>query len=167
MTQETTDATRRGMMGAASLGLLVAGLTAGRAGAQGQSWTAAEQANVKIVNDFLAATKPKDMTQALTYMADDCVYRLTETSPPATGHEAIARTLAPYVDNAEKITFDISATFASGPIVINHRIDRFVSTVRPLSFEGVGVFFIKNGKIKEWTDFTIRAALANKFPGEA
>ena len=38
-------------------------------------------------------------------------------------------------------------TAAFGPIVINHRIDRFV-TARPLTWEGVGVFFVKDGKIQ-------------------
>jgi limonene-1,2-epoxide hydrolase len=41
-------------------------------------------------------------------------------------------------------------------MVINHRIDRFVSTTRPLTWEGVGVFFVKDGKIREWSDYTIR-----------
>jgi limonene-1,2-epoxide hydrolase len=54
------------------------------------------------------------------------------------------------------IEFKILDTFANGPIVINRRIDSFKSTTRPLTWEGVGVFFIKDGKIKEWSDYTIR-----------
>ena len=46
-------------------------------------------------------------------------------------------------------------TAAAGPIVINHRVDRFM-TSRPLTWEGVGVFFVKDGKIKEWSDYTIK-----------
>ena len=53
------------------------------------------------------------------------------------------------------VEFRVLETFASGPIVINHRIDRFDSP-NPLTWEGVGVFFIKDGKIKEWSDYTIR-----------
>ena len=41
-------------------------------------------------------------------------------------------------------------------MVVNHRVDRFVSTTRPLTWEGVGVFFVKDRKIKEWFDYTIR-----------
>jgi limonene-1,2-epoxide hydrolase len=55
-------------------------------------------------------------------------------------------------------------TYAAGPIVINHRIDHFTSKTKPLLFEGVGVFFVKDGKIKEWTDYTIRAVQANEWP---
>jgi limonene-1,2-epoxide hydrolase len=39
---------------------------------------------------------------------------------------------------------------------MNRRIDRFSSTTRPLTWEGVGVFFVTNGKVKEWSDYTIR-----------
>jgi limonene-1,2-epoxide hydrolase len=39
---------------------------------------------------------------------------------------------------------------------LNHRIDSFKSTKRPLTWEGIGVFFVKDGKIKEWSDYTIR-----------
>ena len=45
-------------------------------------------------------------------------------------------------------------------MVINHRIDRFESKTRPLTWEGVGVFFIKDGKIQEWSDYTIRVVAA-------
>ena len=54
------------------------------------------------------------------------------------------------------IEFKILETFAAGSIVMNRRIDSFMSTTRPLTWEGVGVFFIKDSKIKEWSDYTIR-----------
>ena len=54
------------------------------------------------------------------------------------------------------ITMTILETFAKGPIVVTHRIDRFASKTRPLTWEGVGVFLVQNGKIKEWFDYTIR-----------
>jgi limonene-1,2-epoxide hydrolase len=41
-------------------------------------------------------------------------------------------------------------------MVMTHRIDRFVASPRPLRWEGVGVFFVKDGKIKEWSDYTIK-----------
>ena len=70
-------------------------------------------------------------------------------------------------DQADKVELKVLSTFAAGPIVINHRIDHFTSKTKPLLFEGVGVFFVKNGKIQEWTDYTIRAVLANEWPKPA
>lgn len=156
------EATRRNLLGTATVGALMIGAFAGRA--EAAEWTAGEKANVKVVNDFLDATKPKDMTKLVNYLSPDCVYRMTETSPPDKGYDAITQRLKQFVDSADRIQFEILATYAAGPIVINHRIDRFVSATHPLLFEGVGVFFLQNGKIREWTDYTIRAALANQWP---
>lgn len=64
--------------------------------------------------------------------------------------------MQPWVDTSDSIEFKILESFAKGPIVVTHRIDRFASKTRPLTWEGVGVFFVQNGKIKEWFDYTIR-----------
>ena len=157
MTTPKLETNRRALIGSASLGAVMLGAFAGKA--QAADWTAQEKANVQVVNDFLHATKPKDTTGLATHLAPDCVYRMTETTPPDKGFDAIVKRLARYVDNAEKIDFQILATYAAGPIVINHRIDTFTSKVAPLLFEGVGVFFLKDGKIKEWTDYTLRAVV--------
>jgi limonene-1,2-epoxide hydrolase len=50
--------------------------------------------------------------------------------------------------------FESLDTFARGPIVVNERIDRF-SNFSLKSWRGVGVFFLKDGKIVEWYDYTI------------
>ena len=50
--------------------------------------------------------------------------------------------------------FEVLETFASGPIVINQRRDHFMGG--PLKmWHGVGVFFLRDGKIVEWYDYTI------------
>jgi len=54
------------------------------------------------------------------------------------------------------VDYKVLATFASGPIVMNQRIAIYASKARPLTWEGVEVFLVKNGKIKEWSDYTIR-----------
>ena len=118
-------------------------------------WTEAEAANVKVVNDFCAAWSTLDLTQATAFMTEDSVYRMTETAPPVTGHAALIAQMQPWVDTSDAIEFRILETFAKGPMVVNHRIDRFESKTRPLTWEGVGVFLVQNGKIKEWFDYTI------------
>jgi limonene-1,2-epoxide hydrolase len=44
-------------------------------------------------------------------------------------------------------------------MVVNERIDRF-SKFQLKSWHGVGVFFLKDGKIVEWYDYTIAAERA-------
>jgi limonene-1,2-epoxide hydrolase len=162
MTEAETNATRRGLLASATVGGLLLAAGAGRA--EAAEWTAAEKANVKVVNDFLDSVRPKDMSNLVRYLSPVCVYRMTETLPPDKGYDAITQRLRPLVDSADRIEFQVLATYAAGPIVINHRIDKFTSPTHPLLFEGVGVFFLQGGKIKEWTDYTIRAALANQWP---
>jgi limonene-1,2-epoxide hydrolase len=144
---------RRGFMATAGLGTAAIFGGAGRADAA--DWNDVEKANVKMVTEFCAAWATRDMARVLPFLADDCVYRMTETTPPANGHDGVIQRLKPTVDNATLVEFRVLDTMAAGPIVINHRVDRFM-TARPLTWEGVGVFFVKDGKIKEWSDYTIR-----------
>jgi limonene-1,2-epoxide hydrolase len=117
--------------------------------------TGDRQQTVQIVNGFCAAVSKRDPAAVRPFFADDIVYRVTETTPPVIGLDAVMGTFTKFVADATSVEFQVLETFASGPIVINHRIDRFVSP-RPLTWEGVGVFFVKDGKIKEWSDYTIR-----------
>jgi limonene-1,2-epoxide hydrolase len=164
MSEETS---RRAVLGTATVGAAMLAAFAGKAQAA-DGWTATEKANVAVVNAFLKAGETsKDPADSLKYLADDCAYRYAETAPVDKGHAAIAKRLASFGDEADKVELKVLKTYAAGPIVINHRIDHFTSKTKPLLFEGVGVFFVKDGKIKEWTDYTIRAALANEWPKKA
>jgi limonene-1,2-epoxide hydrolase len=147
------DPDRRAFLTTAGLG--TAALLGGAPSAGAAEWNAAERANVKTVTEFCAAWAMRDLARVLPFLADDCVYRMTETTAPANGHDGIIQRLKPTIDNATLVEFRVLDTMAAGPIVINHRVDRFL-TARPLTWEGVGVFFVKDGKIKEWSDYTIR-----------
>ena len=135
------------------------GVLASALPAQAAEWTDAERANVKLVTDFCASWSTRDLTQILPRLADDCIYRMSETTPAVNGHAGVTERLGSWMPSSDLgIEFKILDTFASGPMVMNRRIDSFKSTTRPLTWEGVGIFFVKDGKIKEWQDFTIRVA---------
>ncbi len=146
---------RRTLLGAAAgFGAL---MTLGSAGeVHAAELTDAEKANAKLVGDFCAAWATRDLTKILPFLAEDSAYRMSETTPVATGHAGVRERLGSWIESSQQIDFKILETFAKGPMVVNHRVDRFVSTTRPLTWEGVGVFFVKDGKIKEWFDYTIR-----------
>jgi limonene-1,2-epoxide hydrolase len=124
--------------------------------AAAQERSANESANVEVVNAFCAAWSSLDLSQVTALMSDDAVYRMTETTPPITGHQALIDQMQPWIETSDAITFRILETFARGPLVVNHRIDTFSSTTRPLTWEGVGVFLVQDGRIQEWFDYTIR-----------
>jgi limonene-1,2-epoxide hydrolase len=135
---------------------IVAGASLGK-GAEAAQMTAEEKANTELVAGFCAAWSTRDSKRILSFFADDGVYRMTETTPPVTGHAGVLERLGSWIESSDKgIEFKILDTYAKGPMVVNHRIDRFMSSTRPLTWEGVGVFFVKDGKIREWNDYTIK-----------
>ena len=124
--------------------------------AAAQQLSPEEQANVKLVNDFCAAFASRDISKPLAYMATDVTYRMTETTPPATGHDGVEMRLKGFMESSKTVEFKVLDTWAKGPMVVNHRIDTFAGGPRGLIWEGVRVFFVKDGKIREWHDYTIK-----------
>jgi len=114
--------------------------------------TTDEQANVQLVNEFCAAWPDHDLGKIMSFFADDSAYRMTETMELADGRDAVSARIKTIMNNADR--FDVLDTFARGPMVINERIDYF-SDYRIKSWHGVGVFFIRDGKIVDWYDYTI------------
>ena len=145
---------RRSFVGAAGLAAVAAlGPTAPLVAAE---LTAAEKSNLDLVTAFCASWSTRDMGKIAPFLAGDSVYRMSETTPAVVGPDGVRERLESWLETSQQIEFKILDAFAKGPIVVTHRIDRFVSTSRPLTWEGVGVFFVKDGKIKEWSDYTIR-----------
>ena len=145
---------RRAFLATAGIGALTP--LAFAATASAAEWTAAEKANVQLVAEFCASWSTRDLQRVFPHFAGSGVYRMSETTPPVTGHAGLTERLGSWIQSSDRIVFEILDTYAKGPMVINHRIDRFESKTRPLTWEGVGVFFIKDGKIREWHDYTIK-----------
>jgi limonene-1,2-epoxide hydrolase len=130
----------------------IAGLAAFARSADAAEMTADEKANVKIVNDFCGAWPSHDLAKVMAFFPDNGAYRMTETMEPAKGKDAVTARVKSIIDRVVK--FDVLDTWARGPMVINERIDSFSGG--PLkAWHGVGVFFVKDGKIAEWYDYTI------------
>ena len=106
--------------------------------------TTDEQANVQLVNDFCAAWPSHDLGKVMAFFADDSAYRMTETTELADGRDAVSTRIQTILNNVDR--FEVLDTFARGPMVINERIDYF-SNFAIKTWHGVGVFFIRDGKI--------------------
>ncbi|HEX5229495.1 MAG TPA: limonene-1,2-epoxide hydrolase family protein [Bryobacteraceae bacterium] len=118
--------------------------------------SAAEKANLKVVADFCASFAGRDMAKIAAFLADDCVYRIVETAPPARGKKDSVERIRSYVERSTKIELKILQSWANGPIVMNERIDSFEPAIPGSPFHLTGVFFVRDGKIAEWTDYLIR-----------
>jgi limonene-1,2-epoxide hydrolase len=120
--------------------------------AQAADISAAERANLQVVNDFCASWPAHDAAKIMSFFAENCAYRMTETMEPNKGREAVTARVAGLAPNVQG--FEVLDSWARGPMVINERIDRFSSGTLK-TWRGVGVFFLKEGKIVEWYDYTI------------
>ena len=132
-----------------------AGITAiaAFAGSARAAMTASETANLKLVNDFCAAWPSHDIDKVMAFFSESGTYRVTETQEPNKGREAVSNRIKSFINNVQE--FKVLDSWAKGPMVFNERIDSFSDG--PLkSWHGVGVFFIKDEKIVEWYDYTIR-----------
>jgi len=157
---EQNLAGRRQLLAGSGLAMLGGLLGGKRAAAQGSEevddWSEVEKQNVRIVAEFCAAWGTRDLANVNTTMADNSIYRMSESTPPVYGHDGLAEQMQEWIDSSHTVEFEILQTWAKGPLVINHRIDRWLSTTRPVIWEGVGVFFLQSGKIVEWSDYNIR-----------
>jgi limonene-1,2-epoxide hydrolase len=141
--------TRRSAVSTAGLGLAVIAAMPGDANAE---WTASEKANVQLVKDFCAAWPSHNIDRIMSFFAENCSYRVTEAQEPNKGRQTVMERIQSFLDHVQ--SFDVLETFAKGPLVVNERQDHF--TGGPLKmWHGVGVFFLKDGKIVEWSDYTI------------
>ncbi len=145
----------------ASGGLLAAFMASG-ANSQDQSieadLTDAEKANILLVDAFCKGWEAMDLTEVFATMKEDAVYRQSQDTPPVTGHQAISDLMKLWVDDSYRIDYIVEETFARGPVVINRRIDIYHrnNAEDHLEWEGVGLFLIEDGLIREWQDFTMR-----------
>ena len=113
--------------------------------------TAQEKANIQVIKDFCEVWRTHDVDKIMSYFADNCAYRPLETMETAKGRGAVENEIQRFVNSVER--FEILETWARGPMVINQRIDHF-TRFQIKAWHGTGVFFLKDGKIVEWFDYT-------------
>jgi limonene-1,2-epoxide hydrolase len=116
-----------------------------------------EKANIQLVKDFCKAwgdDPPDAETMVNQYLSDDCLVRFGDTIDPVNGHDATIALFETFLSNGERYDLKVLETFARGPVVVNSRIDSTIKgkhTTHPTQV--VGVFVIRAGKIKEWSDY--------------
>jgi len=142
--------TRRTAFVGGVLGAITAAL--GKAAIAADGKISDTKANEKVVNDFIAAWNDPD--KAVTSLADNCEVRLEEDKPAITGPANVAAAFKGYMGHGEKLDVRILQTYAEGPLVTNKRVDTLtVPGKPPQTFQVIGVFIVKKGKITEWTDY--------------
>lgn len=117
--------------------------------------TAAEKANLKVVNDFSAAWATGNADKVTSFLSDDCVVRFLQTQEPVKGRAVVNERLKKGMGNST-IVFEVHESFAAGPLVTNLRTDYITGKDgKKQAFRVAGVFYLKDGKIVEWIDAVI------------
>ena len=150
MTSSKLNLSRRKFCASGVSTLTLAGLALPSTAAE---LTPEEQANVDLVKNFCAAWSEPQLDRIMSFFTDDSAYRMTETTELADGINAVAERIETLINNVDR--FDVLETFARGPMVVNERMDYF-SDFTIKTWHGVGVFFIREGKIIDWYDYTIK-----------
>lgn len=121
----------------------------------GAESTPLEKANLDLVTRFCQSFATRDMDKIGAFLASDVMYRITDNVPAAKGPEAIAR-IKSYVERSTAIDFKILDSWVRGSVVVNERVDAFKRPNGDVTYHLTGVFVVKDGKIVEWSDFSIR-----------
>jgi limonene-1,2-epoxide hydrolase len=115
-------------------------------------WSAEERANVEVVRELIAALKAQDAAAIARTLAPDALFTMGPIGAlPARTRADFANLLA----GTTSVEIDVRKTFVSGPIVMMDRFDRLVWPDRTISGRWIGIFAVKDGRVAEFTDYTI------------
>ena len=112
-------------------------------------------ANEKTVTDFCNSLLSRDMNKLVSYLSEDVFYHNMPWQP-VNGHAGVREVLTPFVEgkNVALAKMDIKNTSSAGDVVMNERIETWVSGQVKVELPVVGVFtFNDKGKIFRWCDY--------------
>ena len=79
---------------------------------------------------------------------------MEEDKPAIVGPAAVAAAFKGFMGPGVTLSVKILTSKSNGPVVVNTRVDTMKTAGKPdQAFKVVGVFVVKKGKIKEWTDY--------------
>ncbi len=154
------DTIRREFIALSGLGAAALALSGGSAMAADASAAsnAHEEANIKVVNDFCAAWDSLDAEKLAAFWDDKITFRIIEGQPRIEGKAALTEGTKQYLAARKKAHFEVLRTAAIGNLVINERIDYFTREDGEDAFHVTGLFFVRDGKIVEWQDYSMPKA---------
>ena len=108
----------------------------------------------RIVRDFMAAWKRKNVDELVAYFAPDAVYHNVPVAPHV-GTVAIRAIFQGFCDMMDEgIELDVLNVAANGNVVMAERIDRFRWQGKSLDLPVCGVFELgDDGKIVKFRDY--------------
>jgi limonene-1,2-epoxide hydrolase len=116
---------------------------------------AMEQHHIDLVTQFCQAWETADIAQVLAFVDDAIFYQMwdDDAAIKVEGKAAFEQVVGGFLAGMDSVEFDISRTQCIGKIVINERVDRFVSARGEMVFPVTGVFVVEDGKVVYWKDY--------------
>ena len=106
-----------------------------------------------VVTKFCEAWERRNVDDVLDFLAPDIVYQNVPL-PVMHGRDEAAQFLAPLLKHATRIEFIMLSIAASGEQVLTERLDRLHFPAGIVDIPLMGIFVVREGKIKEWRDYT-------------
>ena len=119
----------------------------------------------QVVNEFVAAIGRKDMDAAMALVAED-VYSDNVPLGDMRGRDKMREFLLSFVNSKGPVEFEIVRQAASGKLVMNERIDRFVMKGREIALPVSGVFEVNAGHLTFWRDYFDNGMFLKALNGE-
>ena len=120
--------------------------------------------NAEIIREFCAAWSRLDAEELAGWFTDDGVYHNIPAQPVA-GREQVQAFIAGFTATWTETTWDILSLVADGDLVIAERIDRTKTTQGDVDLPCVGVFEMRDGKIRRWRDYFDLGTYMNAMTG--
>jgi limonene-1,2-epoxide hydrolase len=106
-----------------------------------------------VVTQFCDAWGKGDLDGILEFFTPDALYHNIPMDP-VTGVDAIRALIAGFTAGVDKIEFRVKHQAANGNVVMNERVDAFITSERTIELPVMGVFELTDdGKIAAWRDY--------------
>jgi limonene-1,2-epoxide hydrolase len=123
--------------------------------------------NEALVAKLIAAWEAKDLDGIKSTLHDDVVYQMFEGADDIVGVDEVCAVFKPIIEGPGTIEWDLLRSHAVGSLVMNERVDKFLGIsdgkggTRDMQAPVAGVFYLRDGKIAEWRDYTIPGSQAH------
>ena len=108
--------------------------------------------NERTIREFIAAWSRMNAAELAGYFAEDGIYHNVPMQPVA-GREAITHLIAGFTGSMSGTEWEIVTIGASGDLVYAERIDHWTIGERRFALPCLGVFEMRDGRIRAWRDY--------------
>lgn len=110
------------------------------------------QDNERIIREFIAAWSRLDPAELAGYFTEDGCYH-NIPAQPVSGRDKVEQFIRGFTGTWTETNWELLSIGAVGDRVYAERIDRTKTTQGNVDLPCLGVFEMRDGKIREWRDY--------------